>query len=415
MGGEAILHIPEGINFDCTGCGNCCFSWPVPLTDDDLKRICSLEIQGHQKEPVHVIKAGVAGSSGQRAFTSALGKRADGKCQYLSPDNRCQIHNQFGEEAKPSMCRLFPYTFTPTPAGVWAAASFASTGVLYNSGRPLTSQKEHLMRTYELFQSLYPDLAPDWTGLQLVDGQSLGFEEYLKIETRLLSALSENSAAGASSSSSSSEWRTEKILSGLAKQTSIQIKQKRDLDKVPGLETKPRTVDSLLVSSLLTAYFPDDVYKENACEIDTAQLARSLVMPPAKVQLQFDGGLVNFSVLNNYTLGCLNEQAESLLRRFAYLKVFSKLYFGPGFAGLSLIAGLNHLSVIVSLVRIVIKLQNHKSNTKGSEIAFEEVAECVRMLERRLTVASYSRETKTMLEVLLSSSERAERIAMLAS
>ena len=412
MGGEAILHIPEGINFDCTGCGNCCFSWPVPLTDDDLKRICSLEIQGHHKEPVNVIKAGVAGGSGQRAFTSALGKRADGKCQYLSPDNRCEIHNQFGEEAKPSMCRLFPYTFTPTPTGVWAAASFASTGVLYNSGRPLTSQKEHLMRTYELFQSLYPDLAPHWTSLQLVDGQSLSFDEYLKVETGLLSALCENSAAAISSSS---EWRTEKILYGLAKQASTQIKQKRDLDKVPGLETKPRTIDSLLVSSLLSAYFPDDVYRENACEIDTAQLARSLVMPPAKVQLQFDGRLVNFSDLNNYTLGRLNEQAESLLRRFAFLKVFSKLYFGPGFAGLSLIAGLNHLSVIVSLVRIVIKLHNYTSNTKGSEIAFEEVAECVRMLERRLTVASYSRETKTMLEVLLSSSERAERIAMLAS
>ena len=36
---QMILHIPEGINFECSGCGNCCFSWPVPLTPADVRRI----------------------------------------------------------------------------------------------------------------------------------------------------------------------------------------------------------------------------------------------------------------------------------------------------------------------------------------------------------------------------------------
>lgn len=408
MGGEATLHIPEGINFDCTGCGNCCFSWPVPLTDDDFERICSLEIEGVKKEPVHIIKTGAPASPGQRAFTSALGKRRDGKCQFLSPDNRCEIHSQFGEEAKPSMCRLFPYTFTPTPNGVYASASFASTGVLYNSGRPLAEQKPHLLRTYELFQKLYSELAPDWNGLQLIDGQPLSFNEYLVIESTLLAALKEDTPE-------SMNRRADKILCALAKETSKLINQKRDFDKIPGLETKPRTVDSLLINALLAAYFPDDVYKENNCEIDTAQLARSLVAPPDKVLIKFAGSTFSYGDLNQYTLAALDAQSEGLLKRFAYLKIFSKLYFGPGFAGLSLVAGLNHLATIVSLIRIVLKLKNITRKAKGHEIPFEEVAECVRMLERRLTVANYSRETKTMLEVLLSGAERSERIAVLAS
>ncbi len=410
MGGEATLHIPEGINFDCTGCGNCCFSWPVPLTDEDLSRICSLKLEGVKAEPVSIIKTGSPGSLAERSFTSALGKRPDGKCQFLSPDNRCQIHLQISEEAKPAMCRLFPYTFTPTPAGVYAAASFASTGVLYNSGRPLTEQRQHLTQTFDLFCKLFPNLQPDWTALQLIDGQRLDFDAYLQLESDFLNSLAEVPE--------NMQVSAEKILIAQAEKSSRLIKQKRDYDRIAGVETSPRTVDSLIIQSLLKAYFPANVYLENICEIDTASLARSLVMPPDKVLIEMNGRKISFGELNQYKLGALNAEAESLLRRFAYLKIFSKLYFGPGFAGLSLIAGLNHLSTIVSLVRIFLKLKNiesAKTGNKGSDITFEETAECVRLLERRLTVANFSRETKTMLEVLLSSPERTKRIASLAS
>lgn len=422
MGGEATLHIPEGINFDCTGCGNCCFSWPVPLTDEDLNRIVSLKLEGVKEEPIHIIKTGAPGSLSERLFTSALGKRSDGKCQFLSPDNRCQIHAQFGEEAKPAMCRLFPYTFTPTPAGVYACASFASTGVLYNSGRPLTEQRAHLLNTLELFFKLFPNLAPDWSKLQLIDGEPIAFDAYLELESDFLSTLFDSEASDIETSTQQTgntrQMRAEKILSGLSEKTSRLIKQKRDFDSIPGVETSPRTVDSLLILSLLKAYFPAEVYKENTCEIDTASLARSLVMPPDKVLLELDDRKISFGELNQFRLGELDAQSESLLNRFAYLKIFSKLYFGPGFAGLSLVAGLNHLSTIVSLVRIYLKLKFIASGAgkqTNLTITFEETAECVRLLERRLTVANFSKQTKTMLEVLLSSPERAKRIAVLAS
>ncbi|MCC7527180.1 MAG: YkgJ family cysteine cluster protein [Candidatus Melainabacteria bacterium] len=382
----------------------------MPLTDEDLSRICSLKLVGIKEEPVKIIKTGTPGSLTERSFTSALGKRPDGNCQFLSPDNRCQIHLQYAEEAKPSMCRLFPYTFTPTPGGVYASASFASTGLLYNSGRPLTEQRQHLTRTFDLFTRLFPDLRPDWTALQLIDGQPLDFDAYLHLESDFLYSLSE--------STENNTVSPNKIVSALAEKTIHLIKQKRDYDRIAGVQATARTVDSLIIQSLLRAYFPTDVYRDNIFEIDTANLARSLVMPPDKVLIEVDGSKIGFGELNQYKLGALNSQGESLLRRFAYLKIFSKLYFGPGFAGLSLIAGLNHLSTIISLVRIFLKLKNiesGKTNKTGLDITFEETVECVRLLERRLTVANFSRETKTMLEVLLSSCQRAKRIASLAS
>lgn len=404
MVSEFILHIPEGINFDCTGCGNCCFLWPVPLTDDDVKRIGSLQFTEQKFEPAHIIKTGVPGSAGQNSFAAALGKRWDGKCQFLSPDNRCEIHSQFGAPLKPSMCQLFPYTFTNTPAGVFVAASFASTGVLYNRGKPLAEQREHLQETFELFKRLFANLKPDWSNLQLVDGQPLIFEEYLEFETGFLNALSPLSSE-----------RAEKILISLSRRIFGLIVNKRDFDRVPGVDVKPRTIDSLVLKSLMATYFPSDVYRENTCDIDSAALARNFVMPPDKVLLDLDSKQYGFSQLTQYSLGPLNDDSENLLRRFAYLKIFSKLYFGAGFAGLSLLAGLNHLASVIALVRIVLKLRNIDSKKTGREISFEETAECVRTLERRLTVANFSKQSKTILEVLLSSPERAERISSLAS
>lgn len=404
MVSELILHIPEGINFDCTGCGNCCFSWPVPLTDDDVNRISSLPPGDQKFEPAHIIKTGVPASVAQYAFGAALGKRKDGRCQYLSPDNRCEIHAQFGIQAKPSMCQLFPYTFTKTPAGVFASASFASTGVLYNQGRPLSDQREHLQNTFELFTRLYPNLAPDWSNLQMVDGQPLSFDQYLALESEYLQALLPQAPE-----------RADKILVALSKKTAGLISNKRDFDRIPGVDIKPRVIDSLLLKSLMETYFPADVYKENICDVDSASLARSFVMPPDKVMLDFRSKQIGFSQLTQYSLGALNDESESLLRRFAYLKVFSKLYFSAGFAGLSLLAGLNHLATITALVRIILKLQNIDARKSGREISFEETAECVRTLERRLTVANFSRQSKTILEVLLTAPERAERISSLAS
>src|SRR5271167_3054776 len=57
------LIIPEGINFECTGCGNCCHQWPVPSTAEDRQRIIDL---AHQLE-IRRISRDPSGQSGLRA------------------------------------------------------------------------------------------------------------------------------------------------------------------------------------------------------------------------------------------------------------------------------------------------------------------------------------------------------------
>src|SRR5579862_2946333 len=116
------LHIPEGINFECTGCGNCCLQWPVPVTAEDRERILQA---GPGQESARFRRLNHQQPK-LRAFTHTLEKRSDGKCEFLTESNRCSLHEKFGPEFKPGMCQLFPYTFNPTPSGVYASVSFAS-------------------------------------------------------------------------------------------------------------------------------------------------------------------------------------------------------------------------------------------------------------------------------------------------
>lgn len=406
MADDIKLHIPAGINFDCTGCGNCCFSWPVPLTDGDVAKISTLPLKEIQDGTLQLQSIGNTGTLQENIFTKALGKRPDGKCQFLLLDNQCKLHRDYGIEAKPAMCRLFPYTFTETPAGVYAAASFASTGVLFNAGRPLSEQREHLGQQYKLFKSLFPDLMPDWKSIQLIDGQPLSYDTYEMMEREILSALEP---------SVDIPRRVEKSLVSISQNVSAQALVQRDFDQIAGIEAKPKVVDQLLLKGLCDAYFPPDVYQDNVCTFDSAALARALVMPPNKVLLSLGSKQISFGEVVGYTLGPLSSESEALLLRFAYLKVFSKLYFGPGFAGLSLVSGLNHLSTIIALVRIILKAENLEKKPRGETISFDVVAEIVRKLERRLTVANFSNEAKMVLEVLFASSKRVERIFSLSA
>jgi len=64
-------------------------------------------------------------------------KRADGACGFLSPANRCRIHEELGGARKPLTCRVFPYSFHPTPSAVIVSTSFGCPTIAANTGAPL--------------------------------------------------------------------------------------------------------------------------------------------------------------------------------------------------------------------------------------------------------------------------------------
>lgn len=403
---ESQLHIPEGINFDCTGCGNCCFEWPVPVTRDDFDRI-SAYAKGESVDTNQLFRVLKVADEKLRVFSHSLEKRDDGLCLFLAEDKRCRLHADHGIDAKPAMCRLFPYTFTKTPSGTYASVSFAATGVLFNSGKALTEQSELLERHLKLFDQLFPSLSLDWSETQLIDGQALSWGDYIELERPLLERLSP----------ADDHLRAERVLFEECERFRKRVGAGIKLDNAAGLETNPKIIDQVLVRNLLLAYFPCDAYKSAACDIDAQAVAREFLEEPRKVMLGYRGGRYSFQDLVGVRLGRLAANAADLLRRFAYLRVFSKLYFGPGFNYFSVVAGLHHLALLTCLLRIRLKLEilYRKQEMLSADELFSRLVEDTRVLERRLTVSVFGQETIAMLEILLLSPQRVARLISLAA
>lgn len=402
-----VLHIPEGINFECTGCGNCCFEWPVPITPSDFKSI-SKYAGDENLDLSKMFRVLKVEDEKLKVFSHSLEKRAaDGKCEFLTADNRCRLHSQYGAQAKPSMCQLFPYTFTSTPSGTYVSLSFASSGVLFNQGKPLSEQVPLLEERHQLFRDLFPNLDLGWGGIQLIDGTPLSWDDYLTVEADLLKPLSRKG-----------EGRADRLLYEQAGLFRGLLPTGIKLDNIAGLTSKPKIIDQVLVKHLLSLYFPADAYHSGVCELDAQDVAREFLAEPQKVTISHDGKNALVSDLVRFNLGRLPEPVDDLFRRFAYCRVFAKLYFGPGFNYFSIIAGLHHLAVLVALLRIRLKLELMTQGLKTFPDADEcllVAAEDLRTLERRLTVAAFSQEAMAMLEILLLSPQRVERILSLAA
>lgn len=73
---------------------------------------------------------------------------------------------------------------------------------------------------------------------------------------------------------------------------------------------------------------------------------------------------------------------------------------------LSLLAGLHHLLVLMVLLKVRLKLQL----AAGEAVTFDYAAELLRTAERRLTQLSFPRESAAVLEVMLTSPSRVERL-----
>lgn len=393
------LHIPVGIRFDCTGCGNCCLGWPVPVTQADHDRISGLNLEKINLDVKWLPRFRPLASNDRRLrnYTHTLEKRQDGRCTFLTAEDRCALHITFGAQSKPSMCSLFPYTFTHTPSGVFASVSFASSGVLLNSGSPLTEQAETLSQHWQLFKTLYPDWQTDWSGLQLLDGVAIGWSDYLRLEAK---ALADMEKVGANFAQS---------LFDMAKLLIAQLPAGVDPERLPPMEAPPEVIDQIILKHLNRLYLERDPLS-NSQDLDARALMTEIVQAPPAVALSDGTSQVSFTDLTEMNLGELPADIEDLMRRFVYCRMFGKLYCGPSFGHLSIIAGLHHLHLLVSLLRLKMKL----TILQGGTLSLYDVAELIRTVERQLTQLSMSKETSAVMEVLLSSPSRIERVWHLA-
>lgn len=382
----------------------------MPLNEEDVKRLTSALQCSEADLPVSFLspaerKAGLAG------FSRALEKRPDGRCSYLD-GSACTLQGL----AKPAMCQLFPYAFIDTPTGTFVGLSFASTGVLHNSGRLLDEQSDQLIGVLALFRELFPNLEEEtikgFHSLQLIEGVALTYEQFQIIEGPLLSALAE--------AASSSGCGAIKVLASFHQSIAALVPKDLWRSRLPGSEARPRQIDLFILDALARAYIDPN---SKADLLDDWQIAQSvsnhLQSPPNGFKLQIGSASYSAVQFLDIKLGSLDAACENLLARFLYVRIFSKMYFGPGFSALSLMAGLGHLTVLVVLIRLAMKARKISAIDPDQKETAEEnllwLAAIVRQIDGKLTSARYGANTRAMLEILFLDQERLLRLIDLAA
>ncbi len=402
---STAIKSPKGIRFDCSGCSNCCLQWPVPLTQEDYERISSKNSSLNTDAAMRNLRSS---RNSLLAFTHTLEKNSDGSCEFLLDDKRCRLHLEFGIEAKPSMCRLFPYSFTTTPDAVLCTLSFASTAVLYNTGTLLAEQPETLESQFRVFKALFNPKTELWQQLQLIDGHALNWDSFSILDKNLMAIVESNA--------NSNEAVPTEMASKLAEVTNILRKELAGpllAERDPKFESRPKIVDQILLKHLERLYFPDQVFAESTYDLNARALLQELVSAPSSVTFGQSDHARKFTEIINFKLGNLALDVDDLINRFLYMRVFSKLYFGPGFHHLSLLSGLHHLRSLHTLLRLKIK-QKMLIENQDNLLSFDLACELLRTLERRLTQLDLSRESQAILEVLMSSPERQERFSFIS-
>lgn len=126
-----VLPIVE--QWDCHGCGRCCHQTIVALSAADRAKLLEQRWNEHAEyRGLRIMRRGLLGGG----YT--LAKRADGACIFLLPDGRCRIHAELGFEAKPLVCRMFPFQLVPLAQHANVTLRRYCPSVAAGQGRPVS-------------------------------------------------------------------------------------------------------------------------------------------------------------------------------------------------------------------------------------------------------------------------------------
>lgn len=180
---EIPLLLPPGARFTCTGCGSCCGFQSIGPVQPEV-----LEAAWHEREALQRETRGagmfvsVDTGTGRSDPPPVLCRLQDGVCVFLAADDRCILHREHGEKAKPACCRVFPLRFVATPQGVAVSMLNECRGfVQARKGQPLAEQQDALRSLIPLV----PSLRRVRPVIRLDERHSLTFSAYSKLEAEL--------------------------------------------------------------------------------------------------------------------------------------------------------------------------------------------------------------------------------------
>jgi Fe-S-cluster containining protein len=130
--------LPIVERWDCTGCGKCCRGNLVPLDDDDLRRLRDQRWDQHPdyRGTPTVVRQGFL----RRRYR--LAQRDDGRCVFLTDEGLCRIHQEFGFETKPLVCRMYPLQLVPVDKTAYLTLRRSCPTAAAGQGREMRAHRD---------------------------------------------------------------------------------------------------------------------------------------------------------------------------------------------------------------------------------------------------------------------------------
>lgn len=446
---EQPLHTPEGIRYNCEGCGRCCAGWSVGMTEEDYGRIKHVdwgEVHPDLKGKELFIHREAEFKAGTVQHPHYTAPRADGTCSFLI-NNLCAIHGHLGEDQKPLTCRIFPYSFVETPSGVYTGVVYNSMAAAKNVGKLLSEQEDELRlqlgltRRYAYLHAVHeaelaannpqataqaatsgadkPEppvvkdsdaasagladafVVPNQT-VELTMGLDITWDEFLVIDSIMMDlCLNRKDLDIFQLCPAISE-----VLIGAAKlkRAGKPMEELRQFDPVTPQsgDMTPGAVEEMTIRSMFYRFYIYPVIRVE--EMGLWQLQRreafssrgigtvlrsfsrysvgamnTILFKTANVP---KAGKINLEKAGKQKFEPLSQDVQDFFRRWIYLRLFAKTYFGAPAAGFGVISGFNCL--MAALISALLFVKSTAILRKENKIKLEDLWEAYWRLDREL-------------------------------
>jgi len=183
-----LRNLPVMQNWDCHSCSDCC-RLVVVITDEEKRRIEALDLANDPEVAPKPWFAPVGWGSKKWTLTQRLG----GGCVFLTTGNRCRLQERFGADAKPFVCRLFPFVLIPAGNHWRVGMRFSCPSAAANRGRPVADAENDLVHLSRLLEQQVGRSADSAPPPLLQAGQQLPWPEVCRLVQVLVEIVQDRS------------------------------------------------------------------------------------------------------------------------------------------------------------------------------------------------------------------------------
>lgn len=183
-------HTAPGTTFTCGSCNRCCSEHhllgPVTRVERDriLKSFSDLgDARGADPSNFLPLPTG----DGRELY---LLRTREGFCSYLGADGLCRVHKEIGIDAKPAVCRMFPYRMVHTPSGWDTGLSLSCPTVASGGGDDAKVEAREKLGSLPIFGSMLTEVP---ASMPLAEQVRCTWGDYRKWESAAIALIQDES------------------------------------------------------------------------------------------------------------------------------------------------------------------------------------------------------------------------------